>query len=248
MKTMTQSEKIARFEAAFNRIHVQLKKLVKDPREHAPYGEVLYAARNLHNVVRTHYDLLRLFGKLRNAIVHERIQKDFYIAEPHDEVIEEIERISETLMKPPLALSIASQPVITHSPETSLMDILKIIDTKGFSQIPIYEDNHFQGLLTEGGIAKWLSRNAVKRTISIEDVLVKDILPLEKKHNVKFLSRGSSIYDLEDAFEQSFDSNEKLEAILITEHGSRTQKPIGIVTSWDLVRIDHTTFALASQM
>lgn len=58
---MIQTEKIAGFEAAYNRIHIQLKKLVKDPRDHAPYGEVLYAARNLHNVVRSHYDHLRLF-------------------------------------------------------------------------------------------------------------------------------------------------------------------------------------------
>lgn len=65
---------------------------------------------------------------------------------------------------------------------------------------------------------------------------------------MKFLSKDCSIYELEDAFEQSFNDNEKLEAILITQNGLQSQKPIGIVTSWDLVRIDHTTVALASQM
>jgi hypothetical protein len=43
-------------------------------------------------------------------------------------------------------------------------------------------------------------------------------------------------------FEKSFEENKKLKAILITEHGSQSQKPIGIVTTWDLVRIDHATF------
>lgn len=152
------------------------------------------------------------------------------------------------MLQPPLALSIASQPVVTSAPDAPLSAILEIIDKKGFSQIPIYQDSCFIGLLTEGGIAKWLSRNAFVGTISINHVLVKDILPLEKKHNVKFLSRDCSIYELEDAFEQSFNDNEKLEAILITQNGLQSQKPIGIVTSWDLVGIDHTTVALASQM
>lgn len=28
-------------------------------------------------------------------------------------------------------------------------------------------------------------------------------------------------------------------AILITEHGLQNQKPIGMVTTWDLIRINH---------
>lgn len=234
-------EKVARFEAAFNRIHEKLKELVKETHEHAAYGDVLYGARKLHNVVRYHYENLKQFGYLRNAIVHKKIREDFYIAEPHDKVVEEIERISGILFQPPLALSVASQPVKSYSPQTSLIEILSMMDQKGYSQFPIYAENAFQGLLTDGGIAKWLSRNLIGNSANLEGVTAADLIPLEKKHSVKFLSRTSSIYDLEAIFEKSFEENKKLKAILITEHGSQNQKPIGIVTTWDLVRIDHAT-------
>ncbi|HLO11888.1 MAG TPA: CBS domain-containing protein [Pseudoneobacillus sp.] len=236
-------DKVARFEAAFNRIHEKLKELVKETHEHAPYSDVLYSARKLHNVVRFNYENLKQFGYLRNAIVHKKIREDFYIAEPHDKVVEEIERISGILLQPPLALSVASQPVKSYSPHTPLIEILAMMDEKGFSQFPIYANSNFQGLLTDGGIAKWLSRNLVGKSAHLDGVTAADLIPLEKKHSVKFLARNSTIYDLESLFEKSFDENKKLKAILITEHGSQNQKPIGIVTTWDLVRIDHSTFS-----
>ncbi|MDP5274968.1 CBS domain-containing protein [Chengkuizengella axinellae] len=241
------SNKIERFEAAFNRIHHTLTRLVSRSNEHAPYREVLNRAKSRHKTVKIHYDSLVQFGHLRNAIVHQKIREGFYIAEPHEEVVEHIEHISELILNPPNALSIASQPVISFTPQSSLREILSTIDRVGYSQFPIYDEKGFVGLLTEGGIAKWLSRNITKTTISIDYVTAFDILPLEKEHNVHFMGRKNSIYDLEEIFDKSFENNKKLEAILITEHGKKTQKAIGIVTSWDLVQIDHTFVSLASQ-
>ncbi|WP_186577329.1 CBS domain-containing protein [Aquibacillus kalidii] len=248
METIVQGENVHRFEAAYNRIHNKLMELVSKSSDHAAYGEVLQAARKLHNVVRYNYDTLKQFGKLRNALVHRKVRQDFYIAEPHQEIVQEIERICELMYEPPLALSIASQPVTSFHPTTSIQTILEAINDSGFSQFPIVNEIGFHGLLTEGGIAKWLSCNIIDSLVSLHDVTAKDILEYEKPHNVKFLDRNSSIYDLEAIFETSFDDNKKLEAILITHSGSKKQKPIGIVTSWDLVKIDHANVTIASHV
>ncbi|WP_226034815.1 CBS domain-containing protein [Aquibacillus saliphilus] len=248
MEPVIHGENVHRFEAAYNRIHNKLIDLVFSSRRHVPYGEVLHQAKKLHNVVKYNYDILRQFGHLRNALVHRKIKNDFYIAEPHKEIVEEIETICELLYKPPMALSVASQPVTTYLTITPLKEILNKIKEKGFSQFPIYDDSGFQGLLTEGGIANWIACNLINNTISFEKVSALDVLKNEKKHNVRFLHRESTIYDLEGTFEASFDENLKLEAIIITETGSIKQKPIGIVTSWDLVKIDHTTISIASHV
>ncbi|WP_461673335.1 CBS domain-containing protein [Priestia megaterium] len=245
---LDQKEHIIRFEAAFNRIHHKLKELAAGSADHMSYSEALYAGRKLHNVVRSHYSLLKQFGYLRNSLVHHKYNWNDYIAYPHENTVKKIESICERLMKPPLSLSIASQSVVIFAPDTPLKVILKELEHKEFSQFPIYENNKFIGLLTEGGITKWLSLNLAGSFLSIEGVTAKDILTYEKKHNVSFLHKDSTIYDLEDVFEEAFDQNEKLEAVLITQNGSKTQKPIGIVTSWDLVQIDHTTVSLASQV
>lgn len=241
-------EKVARFEAAFNRIHQKLIALVDPTKHHAPFGEVLYAARDQHNVVFYHFDLLKQLSKLRNALVHEKVKDDFYIAEPHLEIVEEIERICTLLLQPPLALSIASQPVTIFTPETPLQMILDTIKEKGYSQFPIYQEQQFIGLVTEGGIAKWLSHQFLNNHLDVSHIMAKDILQYEKSHHVTFLNRDNSIYDLEALFEKSFHQNRKLEAVLITQTGLQMQRPIGIVTSWDLVQIDHTTFSTISQL
>ncbi|WP_185806972.1 CBS domain-containing protein [Bacillus salinus] len=249
MKTTTNhGERVARFEAAFNQIHIKLKQLTNDPRDFAPFGDVLYAARKLHSVIRYNYDALKQFGYLRNAIVHNKVNESFYIAEPHEDVVANIEKIRDLIHTPPFALSIASQPVKVFDPSTSLEEILDMITQTGYSQFPIYNESGFQGLLTEGGIAKWMAKHIAGNSVSIQSVQAKDILAFEKKHNVHFIGRTSSIYDLEAIYEDSFDQNKKLEAILITEKGLPTQKPIGIVTSWDLIKIDHTSLMLASQV
>lgn len=248
MEIIESGAKVERFEAAFNQIHIKLKQLVNDHREFTPFSDVIYAARNKHNVVRYNYDKLKKFGHLRNAIVHNKTEENFYIADPHEEIVQEIEEIRDMIFEPPLALSIASQPVQVITPDTSLKDILNEIEKKEYSQFPIYDLTGFKGLLTEGGIAKWFSRHLIGDLLSIENITAADILQLESVHNVAFLERAGSIYDLETIFEESFDRNEKLEAILITQHGLKTEKPIGIVTSWDLVRIDHTTLTLSSHV
>lgn len=245
---ISQKERVARFEVAFNRIHIKLKELALNTSDYMAYSEALYKSRTRHNIVRNHYELLKQFGHLRNALVHQRFDKEYYIADPHEETVEEIERLEELLQKPPLALSVASQPVVCFNPDTQLKEILKELERTSFSQFPIYDDSEFIGLLTEGGIAKWMATNIIGELISLESIRAKDILLCEKKHNVHFLNKESTIYDLEEVFEIAFDRNEKLEAILITNSGSRTQKPIGIVTSWDLVQIDHTTLSLVSQV
>lgn len=245
---LEQKERVERFEAAFNRIHNKLKELTINSSDYISYSEALYKSRDRHNIIRYHYDILKQFGHLRNALVHQRFDKDHYIAYPHETTLGEIERVEKLLMQPPLALSIASQPVISFSSDTLVKDILKEVERSGFSQFPIYDDSQFLGLLTEGGIAKWMSMNIIGDMVSLKGLRAKDILLCEKKHNVHFLNRDSTIYDLEDIFERAFDRNEKLEAILITHTGNSTQKPIGIVTSWDLVQIDQTTLSLASQV
>lgn len=227
---------------------MKLRELASDSGGHMAYGDALYKSRNRNNVVRHHYALLKQFGHLRNALVHQRFDKDHYIADPHEGIVDEIERVEQLLMKPPLALSIASQPVICFSSNTLLKDILKELERTGYTQFPIYDNSKFIGLLSEGGIAKWMSKNINGSIVSLDHILAKDILLCEKKRNVRFLNRQSTIYDIENVFEEAFDRNEKLESILITQTGIDTQKPIGIVTSWDLVQIDHSTLSLISQV
>lgn len=231
-----------RFEVAFNQIHYCLKNLVQSKNEN--FIHVLNLAKDQHSSVRPYYDILRQYAKLRNSLVHYKLEPVNYIAEPHIEVVEDIEAIQKILSKPPLAMSIASKNVSTFEISASLDEILMEFDKTGFSQFPVYKGRQFLGLLTEGGIARWLSQNIQNGVAMTKDITAKDILKLEKKHNVDFIKRTQDIYELECLFEDYFEQNKKLEAIIITENGELNESPVGIITTWDLVQIDHRSLPI----
>ncbi len=87
-----------RFEIAFNRIHKALSKMVKNIHGDTFSQLVAHGAKR-HAIIRSYKDELFQFAKLRNAIVHEKLKADFYIAEPHQDVVERIEEIAELLEK-----------------------------------------------------------------------------------------------------------------------------------------------------
>ncbi|WP_028784069.1 CBS domain-containing protein [Thalassobacillus devorans] len=227
-----------RFEIAFNQIHQQLKMINGYPKNDN-FMELLQRSKIKHSVIRHHFDNLKQYAKLRNALVHEKIRDDYYIAYPHREVVEEIEKIKQTLDQPPKAIDVATRPVLFFKSNSHLTKIVEAFNRFKVSQFPIYgEDQQFLGLLTNDGVVRWLSRNMHNDCIQMGEVRASDILKLEKNHNVRFLSEKNSIFDLESSFERSFEQNLKLKAVIITGDGSQHSKPLGIVTTWDLIKID----------
>jgi predicted transcriptional regulator len=234
---------VERFELAFNRIHSRLKELSKATNSDR-FIDLLQENKEKYSVFRYHFHKLKQFAKLRNAIVHERVEDGFYIAEPHLSVVEEIERISEEVLNPPTVYSLASKPVIQVDASATLPDFLDVIAKYGYSQYPVYDQHQFKGLLTNSGIVRWFSENIPFDQKQLEQITIADILKLEKDRQVAFIGKEQNIYDLENLFELYFKNRKKLEAVIITEMGEQHAPPLGIVTSWNLLQIDHSTNSL----
>lgn len=136
------------------------------------------------------------------------------------------------------ATKISSSPVLYYKEETPLKDIMKVVDRLSCTTFPIYDaSGSYKWLLTSEGIIRWLSQQSLSG-ISLENVPVQAILPFEKSHEVLFASRNIDIYEVEEMFEDYHLEHKKLEAVIITHNGSKSEKPLGIITSWDLVEID----------
>ncbi|MFD1020131.1 CBS domain-containing protein [Thalassobacillus hwangdonensis] len=219
-----------RFEIAFNQVHQSLKQLNEFPKNDN-FAELLNRSKQKHSIIRFHFDTLKQYAKLRNAIVHERVRDDYFIATPHEEVVETLEEISHTLEQPPLALTLASEPVIYYRKDSLVSHVLEGFSRYQVAQFPIYDTGHtYCGLLTSEGVVRWLHE---KGEVG-EGVLAEDILEHEREHSIHFLREDSSLFELEEAFEVSFEEGRKLKAVMITEDGERDRKPLGIVTAWDI--------------
>ena len=236
-------DKVQRFELAFNRIHARLKELSKGSNRDR-FIDLLQENKDKYSAFRYHFYKLKQYAKLRNAIVHEEVEDGYYIAEPHISVVEDIEKISESVYHPPKVLDLASKPVVFLHVQTPMEQVLQLISKHEYSQYPVYEEQRFKGLITEGGVAKWLADHIHESFDVIKRCCASDILEIEKKRNVAFMKKDKDIYELENLFEQFSKKRLKLEAVIITETGDQHEKPIGIVTAWDLLLIDHSTSSI----
>ena len=232
-----QREKSERFEIAFNQIHEELKKVVKNA-DNNTFLDLLHKARNEHTSIRRYFDDLKSYARLRNALVHEKSRENFYIAEPHTEVVEQIETIARFLNTPPSVVSIASNKVKTYQADEELKDVLMDMDKHPFTQFPIYNGEQFSFLMTESGLRSYFANRLKGNTIYLNGQKIKDVRTYENTNTVKFVSKRMTIFELEDLFEERMEKGAKLEAVIITPEGSEKEKPIGIISPWDLIKTE----------
>lgn len=118
--------------------------------------------------------------------------------------------------------------------------ILIEVNQQGYSQFPIYDDNgQFIGLLTENGITNWLSRSLNDDLISISDTKINDVIQYEEiQSHFLFVSRNISVFEAKEKFLNHLEvGTVKLDALLITENGKKTETLLGIITPWDVLEI-----------
>lgn len=229
-----------RFEVAFNQIHEVLKKKVKA--NTLSFTELVRIGAPHHQVINKYSDELQQYAKLRNAMVHEKTELGFYIAEPHEKVVKRIEQISDLFNNRNYVLTIATKEPVTYDIEDTIQHVILGMKKHNYSQYPIYEGKECVGLLRNSDIVKWLAKNMVSHIVDLENIKVSDILHFEKiDHPISFAPKSYTIFEIEDVFEEYHKDMKDLEMVIITENGLKHEKPLGIVTAWDLIEIDYIT-------
>lgn len=227
-----------RFEAAFNQIHTWLKNNSR-PSDTDKFTELLRSAFPRYSLIRKYYHDLKMFARLRNSIVHNKVEVGYYIAEPHEEIVQQIEEIAEKLLEEKNSLSIATAPVFFYYEDAKLSDVLTVIQKLNYTIFPVYnEEGEFQWLLTSEGIIKWFAQHMVESSIDLKEAKVKDLQSVVQPRFVEFAAKSADVYEIEEIFENYLTKSKKLEAVILTETGDKSEKPLGIITSWDLVEIE----------
>jgi predicted transcriptional regulator len=238
MKQMKKGQILSeRFEVAFNQVHDAMKDIVKinDDR----FVVLVKVGAKKYQVIETFKKDLEQYAKLRNAIVHEKMEVGYYIAEPNAKVVEHIEKIANVFNRPNYALSIATKKVLYFDNSESILKVTEAIRQHNYSKFPIYKNKEFVGLLTAGSIVKWMAQNMVSSSVNLDDTHIFDIMKYEKDHLIEFVPKSTNIFDVETIFGKSHKVKKKLEAVIITENGKKDEVPLGIITPWDLIDIDY---------
>lgn len=226
-----------RFLSAFNNIDYAIKTRYNMNRSMG-FSEAVRKAVAFNFTIRKYEDDLISYGRLRNSIVHDN--GDYVIAEPHNEVVEKIEKIERLLTTPPRALDVvARRDVLSVHASKSMREVILLVASSNYSNIPVFNDENeiigiangqkildsFGKFLLSGG-----SESAFLDSVKIEDMLSK----LENNNYYAFANKDVTVEQALSLFHQ----NSKLLAVLVTENGGAKEKPLGIMTGSDVLKMN----------
>jgi predicted transcriptional regulator len=227
-----QLDLVEHFEADYNTIDHLLRKALGSNKQVSFTHLVNEFSRN-HAGWRD-ADFLRTIAELRNLIVHGKTEAYRYLAVPTAAIAQNLQACRDRLVNPARVIPTFQRKVETVSIDDNLTRVLKIITQREYSQFPVYEAERFRGLLTENGITRWLAHHVATQLslVELDEVPVRQVLRNEEKRkNYQFVARDTLVDDVSGLFE----SQELLEAVLITASGRESEKLLGIATRWDMI-------------
>ena len=228
---MTRAEE---FIQLFNRLSDHLMRVTGRNHDYSFSALVDRAAeRNL--AVRAEAQQLKDYGDLRNAIVHHRAFPPEIIAEPSAKALADFDSLVERVLSPRLLIPAFSAQVRPFSTGQKLLDALRYMGENDFSQIIVRESGKLR-LLTVEGIAHWVERQTDDPIIDVSDATVNEALRFEGSGGFRIMKRSDTVYEARETFTGALERKQpRIFALIVTENGKATEKPLGIVTPWDLL-------------
>ena len=225
-----------RFLEAFNTIDYTLRSRYAHKNAQS-FNEVVRQSVRHNSIIRKYEDRLIQYSRLRNAIVHS-LNPKIVIAEPHVEVVEEMEKIAKLITTPPKVISYSKRQVVGVESDVKIKEVLMLAYEKGYSNIAVFDHGAIIGVANISLVTRTLGKALVAgRDISayIESTAIKDVV--EKLKEVNYYTIQSEALTVEEAL-NLFSENRKLTCIVLTKNGNFLEKPSGIITTGDIIDLN----------
>lgn len=184
---------------------------------------------------------VRDINHVRNVIVHDYKDLKSPVI-PSDLLCKKLEFILQQFKNPPKWDSIAIRDIYSCSEDDQISDVIKEMAENTFTHVPVVKDGIFQWLLSESLYIQWIKdiyakENCLLSTESKVSELKKYLNNINDDY--KFLPRDTDIYTITEKFEKAIKEKKRLGVIFITQSGKETEKILGLITAWDLGKVDN---------
>ena len=199
------------------------------------FSDVVRRSVVLNSVVRKYEEDLIDFGRLRNAIIHQGNSK-YIIAEPHDDIVEKIEKLALLISEPPVAMDrVGNKEVITINHDMKLKMAIELIYRTGYSNLPAYNGEKLIGVINGRKMINVIGQKLaedVNIQSFVENTTVGEIIADMGEDYYFMLANEKLTVDEAMNF---FENNRKLLIILITKDGKDSSKPLKIISAADII-------------
>lgn len=186
--------------------------------------------------VQAYAEDLKAFARLRNVIVHERGGGQV-LAEPNDWAVERICHVRDMLVQPPTVAIFAINNVLTIQSNDHLGTASRMMYEHHYSQLPVYGDTGYVGLLTIRNITYWLGAQSTTM-LDLTQVRVAAVLAhTEPADTALFVAPDASLVVALNVFTTHSRRGNPVDAILISEDGTPASTLLGIIALADLPAI-----------
>ncbi len=226
-----------RFLNAYSAIEHEMERLL-NLKEHRRFFELVDRSSRISPVIERYRFDLKEYSELRNAIVHDRAGGDI-IATPTDQVVGKIERIAELLLEPPRVAPLFLKEVLAFKCTYPVARAIRALSRMSFTQAPVLDDDEKTVcLITSNMLVKWIGLSLEEGHFDLENTTVQQVADrVSHEENYEIVSVNQSLFDIPNLFYRWQQEGRKLEAVLITQHGERGEKLLGIITNRDLPRV-----------
>lgn len=230
------ADNVERFLTEFNKLHDVMQEKVG---RNADFYTLLNRMEK-DLIIRRFKDELHIIRKLRNLLVHEKKTIAYDLAEPSDEVIEQIIFVREQLVQPATAGKHFSRRVFCFNIEDSLERLLYFLDKKSLYQFPVFDDEGLTGVISHNGITNWLAHNYTRMPLDFSKVKIRDIVADEESYfHYEVIKPTTSLFDVEAMFSSNLLVGRSQYLILLSDKEKITEWEDlqGIITPWDLPEV-----------
>lgn len=182
------------------------------------------------------YDFIDFCLKIRNIKFHSNDDIYFYLT---DETIKKFEKILEEVKHPYTLNSKSVKGVYDAMLSSNVKKVMKEMNDKCYTHIPIYDDlnGNLVGIFSEYSLYDFLLKNEFM--VIDEDTTfdqIRECINLENLNGrVIFESKNSLYDDVVKRFIEEYKNKSKLECIMVTNSGKKSERVIGILTIWDVI-------------
>lgn len=231
-------ENAAKFLKSYNRIESQLK-ILYGGKATQNFTDLVKRCTDLNITVRRYENELIDYGKLRNAIVHRTTDsQEVFIANPCDNVVENISFIEKQLCHPPRLMdAIKIKKIAYVFADKPLITAVNTFAETWQKSLIVYDHGKMTGIINSYGLYGEIAAHASGGG-DVNDFLLHTpcgaIVREEILSRYRLVAQDTTVFDVFKAFEDQ----KNLLAVIVTENGVLGEKAMNIVTPADFPRIN----------
>lgn len=198
------------------------------------FASVLREMAKKYPVIDKHFKYLQDMADVRNLVEHTRMDDGVGLVVPTQDVVDDFSRLVDMIMDPPALYKEAAKNLKIHKYTDPLSVALSEMKEHDFSQLVVQDQKGTHRLITREGIAKWLEESIEDDVVSIRETTIEQVLRCEDKEACCFLPRNANIFE---GLQKFSNPEKRIQALVLTQTGREEEKPVGLVTAYDIARI-----------